>query len=215
MKLHGGRKCRICPELPIDTWQLEKASDDITSVVEMVDAEGQKHIMEEVDSAKYLGDIIQTDGKNKRNILERKHRGLGAVNQIQQLLDDLCLGDYYFEAANILRNSLLLSTLLSNSETWCDITKREISELESVDNILLENFLCSQQDSPGDRNIPIRFILMSRRLNFLHYILNEDKDSLLRRFFTAQQESPVRGDCVTSSELILRPLEKFYNVNLI
>ena len=59
---------------------------------------------------------------------------------------------------------------------------------------------------------------MSRRLDFLHYILNEDEDSLLRRFFTAQQESPVRGDWVmkvTSSELILRPLETFYNVNLI
>ena len=83
---------------------------------------GDKHIMEEVDSAKYLGDIIQTDGKNKRNIQERKNRGLGAVNQVQQLLDDLCLGDYHFEAANILRNSLLLSSLVSNSETWYNVT---------------------------------------------------------------------------------------------
>ena len=63
---------------------------------------------------------------------KKKNRGLGAVNQIQQLLDDLCLGDYHFEAANILRNSLLLSSLLSNSETWYDVTKKEISELESV-----------------------------------------------------------------------------------
>ena len=37
-----------------------------------MDVEGQKHIMEEVDSAKYLGDFIQTDGKNTRNIQERK-----------------------------------------------------------------------------------------------------------------------------------------------
>ena len=81
----------------------------IKKVVELVDAEGQKHIMEEVDSARYLGNIIQTEGKNKRNIQERKNRGLGAVNQIQQLLDDLCLGDYHFGAANILRNSLLIS----------------------------------------------------------------------------------------------------------
>ena len=66
------RKCRICPELSIDTWKLEKTSEEVTSVVELVDVEGQKHIMEEVDSAKYLGDIIQTDGKNKRNIQERK-----------------------------------------------------------------------------------------------------------------------------------------------
>ena len=65
LKLHVGRKCQICPELSIDTWKLEKASDNVTSVVELVDAEGEKHIMEEVDSAKYLGDIIQTDVKNK------------------------------------------------------------------------------------------------------------------------------------------------------
>ena len=59
---------------------------------------------------------------------------------------------------------------------------------------------------------------MSRRLDFLRYILNEGGDSLLRIFITAQRESPVRGDWVmkvTSSELILRPLETFYNVNLI
>ena len=89
---------------------------------------------------------------------------------------------------------------------------------ECGQHFIEENFLCSQQDSPGDRNIPIRFILVSRRLDHLHYILNEDEDSLLRRFFMAQQVSPVRGDWVmkvTSSELILRPLETFYNVNLI
>ena len=171
-------------------------------MMDLVDIEGQKHIMEEVDSAKYLGDIIQTDGKNKRNIQERKNRGLGAVNQIQQLLDDLCLGDYHFEAANILRNSLLLSSLLSNSETWYNLTQKEISELESVDEILLRKTFSAHSKTPLETlylesgNIPIRFILMSRRLNFLHYILNEDDDSLLRSFFTAQRESPVRGDWV-------------------
>ena len=53
-------------------WYLEKTSEEVISVVELVDVEGQKHIMEEVDSAKYLGDFIQTDGKNTRNIQERK-----------------------------------------------------------------------------------------------------------------------------------------------
>ena len=118
------------------------------------------------------------------------------------MLDDLCLGDYHFEAANILRNSLLLSTLLSNSETWYNLTKKEISELESVDEMSLRNVLSAHSKTPTETlylesgNIPVRFILMSRRLNFLHYILNEDKDSLLRTFFTAQRESPVRGDWV-------------------
>ena len=68
-------------------------------------------------------------------------------------LVDLCLGDYYFEAANILRNSLLLSTLLSNSETWYDITKREISELESVDNILLRKIFSAHSKTPLETEI--------------------------------------------------------------
>ena len=41
------------------------------------------------------------------------------------------------------------------------------------------------------RNIPIRFIPMARRLNFLHYILNESESSLLRQF-----RSSVRGDLI-------------------
>ena len=57
LKLHIGRKCRSCPELSIDTWKLEKPSEEVKSVVELLDVEGLKHIMEEVDSAKYLGDI--------------------------------------------------------------------------------------------------------------------------------------------------------------
>ena len=59
-------------------------------MVKLVDVEGQKQIIEEVDSAKYLAD---------ENIRERKNRGYEAVNQICQMLDDLCLGDH-FEAVS-------------------------------------------------------------------------------------------------------------------
>ena len=103
--------------------------------------------------------MIQSDGKNKLNIQERKKRGLAAVNQICQLLDELCLGDYYFEAANILRNSLLLSTLLSNSETWYSLTQKEISELDMVDEILLRKIFSAhsktlKEAESGERKCP-------------------------------------------------------------
>ena len=32
LKLHVGRKCQTCPELPIDTWKLEKSFEKVTSV---------------------------------------------------------------------------------------------------------------------------------------------------------------------------------------
>ena len=43
---------------------------------------------------------------------------------------------------------------------------------------------------------PIRFILMSRRLNFLWYILQQEPNSLLNKFFSAQLANPKNGDWV-------------------
>jgi hypothetical protein len=63
---------------------------------------------------KYLGDIISSDGeKNSKNIAARKARGLGAVYRICQIFEESCFGSFLIEVAGILRNSLLLSTLLS------------------------------------------------------------------------------------------------------
>ena len=44
--------------------------------------------------------------------------------------------------------------------------------------------------------IPIRFILMSRRLNFLHYILHENESSLIHQFLVAQAKNPSKSDWV-------------------
>ena len=183
-----GKSCSSCPENSIDTWSLEKPHDDVTSVVELSDVEGGKHVIQLVESDKYLGEVIRADGKNNLNIQERKIRGLAAVNQICQLLDDLCLGDYYFEAANILRNSLLLSSLLSNSETWYNLTTKEITELEMVDDLLLRRILAAHSKTPKELlyletgNIPVRYILMARRINFLHYCreLRSDLNKIIR-----------------------------------
>ena len=56
-------------------------------------------------------------------------------------------------------------------------------------------------------NIPIRFILKARRLNFLWYILNEDEDSLIHSFFKAQCNKPVRGDWVNTVRKDLEDLD--------
>ena len=45
-------------------------------------------------------------------------------------------------------------------------------------------------------NIPIRFILKAKRMNFLWYILNEDESCLLYSVFQAQCDNPVQGDWV-------------------
>ena len=47
-------------------------------------------------------------------------------------LAELCLGKWYYEAAMIFRNSLLLSTLLTNLESWYSCTAKDIIDLEKI-----------------------------------------------------------------------------------
>ena len=174
----------------------------------MVDVEGEKHCMEAVSSWTYLGDVIQSNGKNDLNIQERVGKGIGAVKQITQMLSDLCLGPYYYEAFSVLRSSLLLSSLISNSESWVGLTKSQISDLEAVDEELFRNIFPIDQEKAHSKtalelfyletgSIPIRYILMSRRLNFLWYLVHQKEDSLLHNFFRAQCDDPIKGDWVS------------------
>ena len=111
------------------------------------------------------------------------------------------------------KNSLLLSTVLSNSEAWYNLTNKEIVELESVDEFLIRKVFSAHSKTPKETlylesgNIPIRYILMSRRLNFLHYLLNEDENSLVGRFLKAQVECSGRGDWITTVKADMEELE--------
>ena len=79
---------------------------------------------------------------------------------------------------------------------------KEICELEMVEELLLRRIFAAHSKTPKELlyletgNTPVRYILMARQINFLHYILNENKDSLLQNFFKAQEKSPVKGDWV-------------------
>ena len=70
--------------------------------------------VKEVQQERYLGDILSCDGKNQKNITARKNKGTGIITQIMSILEDICFGNYYFQVAIILRNYLLISSLLTN-----------------------------------------------------------------------------------------------------
>ena len=101
------------------------------------------------------------------------------------MLEDVCFGPFEFDVACIWRNSLFLNSILSNSETWYNLWKNDIDHLEQSDEQLLRSILEAGKSTPKIMLhlemgcLPIRFILMERRINFLHLILHEDKDSLL------------------------------------
>ena len=212
-QLHVGKKSNVCPTLMIDNWELKKVDDSETGLGNLEDVLVGNHNLEKVDNDKYLGDIISVDGRNTKNIIARKGKAIGITNKIISILQEMCFGPYYFEVALILRNSLFLSSLLVNSEAWYGVTEDEKRDLEKQDEYLLRKIMDCPSNSPkcmlyletGCK--PIRFLIMMRQMMFLHYILKEETDSLIRRFLDTQARNPGRNDWVTTIKDNLAYLE--------
>ena len=56
-------------------------------------------------------------------------KGKGIITRILTILEGIPFGPFYFEVAMMLRNSLLVSSMLVNTEAWYKITKAELNLL--------------------------------------------------------------------------------------
>ena len=86
------------------------------------------------------------------------------------ILEKVTLGKHYFTTAVLLRESLFLNGILTNSEIWYGLTKNEIKELENLDHILLRKILGTPFSTPIESMylelglLDIETIIMARRI---------------------------------------------------
>ena len=192
-----------CNPLLVDNWMevIEECEAGKIRIEDICDGE---QIMEEKDDERYLGDIISKDGRNIKNIQARVNKGTGIVKNILTYLDGIPFGKFHFEAGILLRNSLLVSSMLFNSEAWYNVTDSELNLLETVDLMLLRGILKAPKSTPKEMMflelglLPFREIIRKRRLSFLSYILKEKKDSMLYKFFECQKSNKTKKDWVTT-----------------
>jgi hypothetical protein len=150
----------------------------------------------------YLGDIVCSSGSNDRNIANRYNQGIGSVSQIDTMLNRTSLGHYHFEIGLIMIDTILVSKLVHNSEVWYNVADKQISKLEQIDEMLFRKLFSLAQSAPREGmyiecgKMPIRFIVMMRRLMFYWHILHKDESELLYRFMSAQQLSTSPNDWI-------------------
>ena len=150
----------------------------------------------------YLGDVISNTGSNEKNIEKRKNEGLAAINQISSILNLTSLGHFYFEIALILRQSILISKLVFNSEVWYKVTNKQLEKLEQIDELYMRKILNVAKTTPKVGIyiecgvMPVKFIVKMRRLLYYWHILTRNKSELIFKFYLAQKYSPAEGDWI-------------------
>ena len=149
-------------------------------------------VMEGVEQDTYLGDVISSDGKNRKNVEKRISKGIGIITQILNLLEILSFGKHYIEIALLLRESMFINGVLFNAEVWYGLTRSEISEFEDLDRLLLRKTLESYYLEL--RIIPISEIIRMRRIQYLHHLVTRQENEILYQFFITQWTNPTRGN---------------------
>ena len=90
--------------------------------------------MKEENKIKYLGEILDSSGNINENIVDRSHKAIGLRNKLKSLITDISLGSFYFQICLTMRQSMYLSSILVNSESWYFLTKKQLKLLESADS---------------------------------------------------------------------------------
>ena len=140
-------------------------------------------------------------------------KGKGIINRIFPILEGVPLGRRYFEIGIVLRDSLLVSSMLYNSEAWYNITKSELELLESIDRMFLRKLLSTPKGTPKEMLylemgcIPFQDLIRERRLRFLHYILNQKENSLLYKVLKCQLENSSKKDWIRTIKQDLKELQ--------
>ena len=219
-KLHVGKyKEKFkCQPVYLDSWTSAEVENEKSGQIHFQEQFTDKVQIKDVENEKYLGNRLSADGTNILDITTKCNRGTGIVNKIQTILETMFFGSYYFEVGKTMIESMLLGSILNNIEVAYNLTKPEIEKLQRCHEMGLRKLLYLPSKTPKcmlyllTGSVPIEFLIQRRRLIFLHHILNQEDESLLKTFFEHQLNTRKSKDWASQ---VLKDLIKFgINMNM-
>ena len=176
-RIHIGKKCNECEKLYVHQQEMGNS-----------------------DEVKYLGDILNKNGKIKSTIMKRINQGYSRVGQIFALLKDLPLGNLRTVVGLALRQAWLINGILYNSEVWHGLKDIDIAHFVAIDKYLLRGLMNSHAKVPIEHLylemgvLPLSYVIRARRLIYLQTILKRPETDLIRRIYICQKTNPLPGD---------------------
>lgn len=197
----------------IDNWILKSDNNHPTSVWEQGDIETEPVLLQSTSCEKYLGIILNSNGSCEAEIEARVAKGLMAGKKIQQILEDTIFVPYETEVFLLLRTALFVSTVINNIESLYNIKEKNVEALEKCDERILRQHFETHSKAPREMiyletaTIPIRFLIMKKRIIYLNYLLNQEANSLVNKFLKAQIDKILPGDWVSLVNQDLKDLD--------
>ena len=112
-----------------------------TGIVTLKDILECEDVIETEESEKYLGDIVINNGKIDKNIIVRENWSSGIPKDLLASFAEMMVGGELHELGVTFRNAILISSLLSNTESLYNVTLSNIVTRKIVDEQMLSGIL--------------------------------------------------------------------------
>ena len=116
------------------------------------------------------------------------------------MLQQVSFGPHFFQMAILFRNTILLSSMLCNAEVLYGITQAHVEKLEQADRIFFRRLFevpnCTALEAfhLETSTIPVRFLLIKKRLHYYWNILQREDEELVKKVYYSQKSFSVRND---------------------
>ena len=153
----------------------------------------------EIDSCmeyKYLGDLITKDGKNKRNIEERENKVMAATRKVIAICGDSVINRIEVKALTKLHETCILSTLLTNCETWV-LNKGERDRIQKIELWALKKLLNVPVTTPTPAiwfttgNLLTPILIDKRQLLYLKTLLDRPNHDWTRQMLFVLKKTDI------------------------
>ena len=200
MLICKGNESVLYSDLMLDSWDVKYEDNSETGKTSLIETfHGLKKI-EQTSTQTYLGFVLSCKGDNMAHINMIKKKSIGVIRKIFNKLNSLTLQKYYFEFSMIFLNVMLRPSILYGCDMFYNMKESEIRQIERIEESFLRKVLNTSRGCPIVQlylemgHSPARVEIQKTRLLFMHYILQQNEDSTVSKFFYLQLEIPTRGD---------------------
>ena len=142
---------------------------------------------------KYLGDVFNSKGNNNDLIADRVNKGIACMVSSLALASEITLGAYLIKTLISLYKVIFVQVTTFNSRAWDNLTKLQISKLQTVQLKFLKRILHAPSSTTNCFTfmelgiLPIEFNINIAQLNFLHHILTLDVSDPVHQAYNQQK----------------------------
>ena len=168
--------------------------------IEKAKVEVRKGEVGETEEYKCLGDYYDKAGNNEIKIRKKMEKGKFMACETKRRGAYTTVGRANMAVQLLLLEVTIKPTLLSNTETWCNITKKEESLITSHHHEILCLLFGVPRSTPyfgivGETGIwPYKHVILYKKLMFLHHIIHSSDDRIAKRIIKRQEQIMLQGN---------------------